>query len=336
MYSKQEENLILYQKAKHKITIHLILYFILLCIYFLAMSYLFSSMEFLKVDNSAFKSMLIKLGTGQILLYGITFILLSTGKKWFKILYWIDVVISLLLIYFPIKMLMTNLSMLLPFFVLIACMLIKTIVLCQIGGYLKHNRWCKIYYDHTIELDDEDDDWVEKQTKNVDYEKIKDKYEKEFEESDQEDEYVTEKAPMTLPQLSIRLGIIIYGELMLFPILIQIFSNLFESLDMQKVFATKDIFMLCIFTAFIWTIPLFYMYYKQKATKKIIACCMLGEIIRIMLYLPKFMGYYQSNEYSIRVFIFFVIIDIIRVAILFIFAIHVLKSKQEYAQNPRD
>ena len=336
MYSKQEENLILYQKAKHKITIHLILYFILLCIYFLAMSYLFSSMEFLKVDNSAFKSMLIKLGTGQILLYGITFILLSTGKKWFKILYWIDVVISLLLIYFPIKMLMTNLSMLLPFFVLIACMLIKTIVLCQIGGYLKHNRWCKIYYDHTIELDDEDDDWVEKQTKNVDYEKIKDKYEKEFEESDQEDEYVTEKAPMTLPQFSIRLGIIIYGELMLFPILIQIFSNLFESLDMHKVFATKDIFMLCIFTAFIWTIPLFYMYYNQKATKKIIACCMLGEIIRIMLYLPKFMGYYQSNEYSIRVFIFFVIIDIIRVAILFIFAIHVLKSKQEYAQNPRD
>lgn len=173
MYSKQEENLILYQKAKHKITIHLILYFILLCIYFLAMSYLFSSMEFLKVDNSAFKSMLIKLGTGQILLYGITFILLSTGKKWFKILYWIDVVISLLLIYSPIKMLMTNLSMLLPFFVLIACMLIKTIVLCQIGGYLKHNRWCKIYYDHTIELDDEDDDWVEKQTKNVDYEKSK-------------------------------------------------------------------------------------------------------------------------------------------------------------------
>ena len=27
MYSKQEENLILYQKSKHKITIHLILYF---------------------------------------------------------------------------------------------------------------------------------------------------------------------------------------------------------------------------------------------------------------------------------------------------------------------
>jgi len=45
------------------------------------MAYLFSSMEFLKVDDPAFRSMLIKLGIGQILLYGITFILLSTGKK---------------------------------------------------------------------------------------------------------------------------------------------------------------------------------------------------------------------------------------------------------------
>ena len=336
MYSKQEENLILYQKAKHKVTIHLILYFILLCIYFLAMFYLFSNMDFLKVEDSAFRSMLIKLGTGQIFLYGITFILLSTGKKWFRILYWSDILISFIILYFPVKLLMSNLTIILPFFVLVACMLLKTIVLCQIGGYLRNNRWSKIYFDYTIELDDEDDDWVEKQTKNVDYEKIKDKYENKFEESDQEDEYVTEKAPMTLPQLSIRLGIIIYGELMLFPILIQIFSNLFESLDMQKVFATKDIFMLCIFTAFIWTIPLFYMYYNQKATKKIVAACMAGEIIRILIYLPVFVGYYKSQEYSLRVFIFFIILDIIRLAILFIFAIKVLKSEQEYAQNPRD
>ena len=91
MYSKQEENLILYPKSKHKITIHLILYFFVLCVYFLAMAYLFSSMEFLKVDDPAFRSMLIKLGIGQILLYGITFLLLSTGKKWFRILYWINI-----------------------------------------------------------------------------------------------------------------------------------------------------------------------------------------------------------------------------------------------------
>ena len=256
MYSKQEQNLILYQKAKQKITIHLILYFAILCIYFFLMAYLFSNIEFLKVDDPSFHSMLLKLTAGQLILYGITFVLLSLGNKWFRILYWIDLVITLLLIYFPIHLLLSNLKNILPFFILIACMLLKTVALSQIGGYLKNNRWCKIYYDHTIELDDEDDDWVEKQTKNVDYNKIKEKYAKEMEqdEQDDEDEYETEKAPMTLPQLSIRLGIIIYGELILFPILIQIFSNLFESMDMQKVFATKDIFVLCIFTAFIWTI----------------------------------------------------------------------------------
>ena len=63
---------------------------------------------------------------------------------------------------------------------------------------------------------------------------------------------------------------------------------------------------------------------------------MVGEIIRILVYLPTFMNYYKSQEYSLRVFIFFVVIDIIRLVILFVFAIHVLQSKQEYAQNPRD
>ncbi|WP_295644262.1 hypothetical protein [uncultured Holdemanella sp.] len=302
------------------------------------MAYLFSNMDFLKVNDSTFQSMLVKLSTGQIFLYGITFILLSTGKKWFRILYWIDILISFLLIYFPIHLLLSNLNSILPFFILVAFMLLKAVALCQVAGYLKNNRWCKIYFDHTIELDDEDDDWVEKQTKNVNYEKIKSKFEKEFEDNDQEEneEYVTEKAPMTLPQLSVRLGIIVYGELILFPILIQIFSNLFESMDMQKVFATKDIFVLCIFTAFIWTIPLFYMYYNHKYTKKIIACCMLGEIIRILVYLPTFMKYYNSHEYSIRVFVFFTLIDFIRLLILFVFAIHVLKSEQEYAPSPRN
>ena len=238
MYSKQEQNLILYQKAKQKITIHLILYFAILCIYFFLMAYLFSNIEFLKVDDPSFHSMLLKLTAGQIILYGITFVLLSLGNKWFRILYWIDLVITLLLIYFPIHLLLSNLKNILPFFILVACMLVKTIALSQIGGYLKNNRWCKIYYDHTIELDDEDDDWVEKQTKNVDYNKIKEKYAKEMEqdEQDDEDEYETEKAPMTLPQLSIRLGIIIYGELILFPIFIFQTIIKHQSLSIHNIF----------------------------------------------------------------------------------------------------
>ena len=52
--------------------------------------------------------------------------------------------------------------------------------------------------------------------------------------------------------------------------------------------------------------------------------------------LDKFMKYYNSHEYSIRVFVFFILIDFIRLLILFVFAIHVLKSEQEYAPNPRN
>ena len=115
MYSKQEQNLILYQKAKQKITIHLILYFAILCIYFFLMAYLFSNIEFLKVDDPSFHSMLLKLTAGQLILYGITFVLLSLGNKWFRILYWIDLVITLLLIYFPIHLLLSNLKNILPF-----------------------------------------------------------------------------------------------------------------------------------------------------------------------------------------------------------------------------
>lgn len=90
------------------------------------MAYLFSNIEFLKVDDPSFHSMLLKLTAGQLILYGITFVLLSLGNKWFRILYWIDLVITLLLIYFPIHLLLSNLKNVLPFFILVACMLVKT------------------------------------------------------------------------------------------------------------------------------------------------------------------------------------------------------------------
>ena len=63
---------------------------------------------------------------------------------------------------------------------------------------------------------------------------------------------------------------------------------------------------------------------------------MIGEFIRILVYLPTFMNYYKSQEYSLRVFIYFVNLDFIRMVFLFVFAIRVLQSKQEYAQKPRD
>lgn len=334
MYTKQEQNLILFQKSKRKVLTHLIIYFILLCSYFGIIYYLFHSIDLLKIESNSFNTILIEIGGFQLLLFGMTFGLLSQGNKWFRLLYWFDILVCVGILYFPISYLMKDLSSILPFFALIAFMLLKIVCLLQIGGYLKNDRWAIIFFDHTIELESEEDDWIEKETRNEDYTKAT-KYATKFEESDEEDEVVY-KAPLTYPQFAVRLGVIVYASLMIFPIFCQIFANFFESMDMQKVFATKDIFMFCIFSAFIWTIPIFFLYYSHRFSKKIILGCMAGEIVRMALYAPTLMETYNGGEYSIRVFILFIIIDLIRVIILFVCATQILKSDQDYAENPRD
>lgn len=334
MYSKQEQNLILFQKSKRKVLAHLIIYFILLCIYFGGVYYLFHSIDLLKIESNSFNTLLIEIGGFQLLLYGMTFGLLFQGNKWFRLLYWFDVLVSVGMIYFPISYLMKDLSSILPFFVLIACMLLKIVFLLQIGGYLKNDRWSIIFFDHTIELESEDDDWIEQETRNEDYNKAT-KYANKFEESDEEDEVIY-KAPLTYPQFAVRLGIVVYASLMVFPIFCQIFANLFESMDMQKVFATKAIFMFCIFSTFIWTIAIFFLYYSHRFLKKIVVGCMIGEILRMALYAPTLMEIYNGGEYALRVFILFIIIDLIRVTILFVCATQILKSDQGYLESPRD
>ena len=61
---------------------------------------------------------------------------------------------------------------------------------------------------------------------------------------------------------------------------------------------------------------------------------MIGEFIRILVYLPTFMNYYKSQEYSLRVFIFFVILDFIRIGYSICIRNPCFTIKQEYAQNP--
>ncbi len=334
MYTKQEQNLILFQKSKRKVFIHLIIDYILLCVYFGVIYYLFHSIDLLKITSNSFNTLLVEIGGFQLLLFGMTFALLLQGNKWFRFLYWFDVLICVGIIYFPISYLMKDLSSILPFFALIACMLIKIVFLLQIGGYLKNDRWAIVFFDHTIELESEDDDWVEKETSGEDYNKAT-KYADKFEESDEEDEVIY-KAPLTYPQFAVRLGIVVYASLMIFPIFCQIFANLFESMDMQKVFATKQIFIFCIFSTFIWTIAIFFLYYSHRFLKKIVVGCMAGEILRMILYVPTMIDTYKGGEYALRVFILFVIIDLIRVTILFVCATQILKSDQGYLESPRD
>ena len=333
MYTKQEQNLILYQKSKKKVIIHLIIYFITLAIYYGLIYYLFKNVSFFKIESNSFNTLLVEIGGFQLLLFAMTFGLLSQGNKWFRLLFYFDIVVCVGMIYFPVSYVIKDMNSIIPYFALIACMLVKIIFLLQIADYLKNDRYSIVFYDLTIELEDENDNWVERETRDEDIEKAT-KYSNKFEESDEEDEVVY-KAPLTYPQYAVRLGIVIYGSLMIFPIFCQIFANLFESMDMQKVFATKDMFIFCIFTAFIWTIPLFFLYYSHKFSKKFILACMACEVARIAYYVPSLLETYNGGEYSIRVFVLFILVDVIRLVILLVVAIRILHSDQPYIESPR-
>ena len=307
----QQKDAILYQKAKTRTSIRLFFSYIFLVLYFVG-SFFLLNLDFL--DNPLPPLFLIILAGGQLVLYLILFLMLVSGAKVFRIFYWICFFFEFLLVALPVYYLIQDIPSFMFYAAWIGCMLIKLIFLYAVGHSLGHNRWSKILYDHVVEIDEEseEEEYGEYDQEEELYEPIKKpvypKYE--YEEKDYEAE------PYTLPQVSVRLGICIYASLMVFPIVVQIFSNFFVSNDLQTVFATKDIFILSIITAVIWTIPIFFMYYNHPYSKRILIGCAIGEIISLAAYMPKFIGYITSGAYPIRVFILFAIVELVRYAIL--------------------
>lgn len=322
----------IYKKAKSRVIFHLVFSMILMILYFIGV-YFVLNIDFLKVTNTNINSVVITLGASQICLFLLIFLLLSFGKKIFRIFYWLAFILTLALYYIPVRYALNDMAHILTYATMLGFMFIKTLFLIQLGSYLKNNKWARVYYDWVIDVYEEE--YIEPPTRKIDprptkkqevyYETPPQQYQTyEQEEEDYED---YEEEPYTQPQVSIRLGICVYASLMIFPIFIQIFSNYFSSYDLQTVFATKDMFMLCIFSALVWTVPIFYLYYDHPYSKRIVLVCAILEILCILFYAPKFIGYYidQDPKYPLRVFILFAIIDCVRYAAL-VFALKPLTS----------
>lgn len=298
----------LFKKAKNRVSFRLVFSWFLLILYFIGVIYVLN-IDQLKVLTLPLNKLLLISSIGQLFLFAFLFFLLSFGKKFFRILYWIVILLTLSLYYIPIKLILIDMQNIFSYGVLLGCMFIKTLFLIRLGSYLKRNKWARIYFDHIVEVDEEERiEPVHTIPKKVDTRPVLNSIPKEniFEEEEEE--------PYTLPQISIRLGICIYASLMIFPIFVQLCSNFFSSYDMQTVFATKDIFMLCIFTALVWTIPVFYLYYNHEDSKRVVLICAILEILCIIFYTPKFIGYYTSAspKYPLRVFLLFIVVDILR------------------------
>ncbi len=132
--------------------------------------------------------------------------------------------------------------------------------------------------------------------------------------------FMTEYEPLTYPRAAIRLGAIVYGEMVLFPILTEVCNILFKSSNGKFTFATSIMFTMCIISAVIWTIPIFFLYLKQTGVKALIIIGIGIEVIIGISYFYVLRGYYlhplEDHVYRLSVFLWFAFFDSIRLLIL--------------------
>lgn len=122
------------------------------------------------------------------------------------------------------------------------------------------------------------------------------------------------------PRAAIRMAIGVYGELIVFPILVHLFQNRFVSIDNGSVFATGLMFTLCILTAALWTLPIFFYYLKYPGSKKSLYAALGGQLLILTYGLFILYRYWKSDTtvYPDSAFILFLIFELVRYAVLII------------------
>lgn len=132
--------------------------------------------------------------------------------------------------------------------------------------------------------------------------------------------FLMDHKPLTYPRAAIRLGVIVYAEMIIFPILMEVFGFLFKSANGKFSFATSIMFTMCIISAVIWTVPMFFLYLKQHGVRYMIYAGIGIEILVSLFYFSVLKGYYlnptEDHVYHLSVFLWFALFDAIRYAIL--------------------
>jgi hypothetical protein len=336
----------IYKKAAQKVKASLLLFYVLFLALILGTWFLLN-IDLFALPNNGFEGIVLVIALLQAFVFGALFLYLSKGEKPARILFWLAAVCNLLLLYFPITRYLETREGIYTWLAWAACLVIEDVLLYNVGTYLFTNHSCKIYFDHVIEID-EDDDWAYEeapsvtstyQTPPVPSSALSSGQSAAYSQTIQSQPVQSQSIPEQKPKrklsqkarmqrLSVRLGIVVYGEMILFPILVGTFSDYFASTDLKSVFASRDIFMLCIASSFIWTIAIFFLYYASAQSKRIVLLCFALEIGVNLWYIPRFIGYYTSINptYPLSVFIFFAILDLIRYALIILCVSPVFES----------
>lgn len=274
------------------------------------------------------------------MIFALLNMLIMKGKKIARILYWLVFILEIGEFYFPMVAISEDSTNYLTYIALMLLMLLKLSTMARFGSYLNRNKYSRVLFDHVLEILPGDDiSAMEEIEAEPIQEPVKEKqpvlnsydfyHNSDFDESEfeteeiqfrsfKDDKLVNVVEEFTFPQLAIRLAVVVYGSLAGFPILTNILSEFLCSTDGKVVFAIKDIFMLCILSSVLWTFAVLFLYYDHPKSKTLCNCCITGELVGILFYLPKFLGYMHAEdiEYPTRVFILFVFINIIRYALL--------------------
>lgn len=331
------QDYLLYKKCKQRVIRRLLLTFVFLILYSIGL-YLCFNHALLRVDSNGFTIILATVLLIQLSIYSIVFLSLSNGSKIYRFLYWIVYFMTIALLYIPIQSMLNDTSHLLSYVVLILLMLFKLSVLYRFGKYLKNDANAKVFYDHVIEVNaygEYEDKRFSKDLKKAEKKlnqkppvlpnmqmPMDDEIEVEEIDGNPQDEVMIPADPyegLTYKKLAIRCGIVVYLSLGFFPIIVQIFHSLFASNDYEHIFANQDLFIACMVSAIVWTVPILFLYFNHPRSKSTVRICIVLECLRIALYAPRFIAYFKSEEvtYSIRVFIFFILFDVIRYIFLF-------------------
>lgn len=118
--------------------------------------------------------------------------------------------------------------------------------------------------------------------------------------------------------MAIRIAAVVYGELVIFPILINIFQSHFVSIDNSSIFAINLMFTLCILSAVVWTIPIFFLYLKQPGVKKILWGAAALQVCVAAFGLWMLHGYYvsETTHYADKVYTYFLMAEVVRYGLL--------------------
>lgn len=342
MYSNNEnDNTKLNRKAAFRVKGRFFVSLLILALIFAAEYFLFHQ-NYYPIPQTALNQYLLPAHIGEWCLIFFFILLLATGKKWTRILYWLFILLDFLLLYFPILYFLNDPANALSYVCIIILTIIKDLELIRLGIYIFKGEWPDIFYDpldegYEDEYYDEEDQYEEYVEPEPEPVKKKKKRKRKAEPEEEEifapikasdyrrepvkpmiyiEEEQEELPPVSKSKISLRLGLCAYGSLILFPILVQLFSKFFMSMDMKTIFAVGDIFILTMCSAVIWTIPVFFLFYEHRYANRVIVLCIVAEICVLLAYAPKFIGYITSRRYAWPVFLLFIGLNIVRYGLI--------------------